>query len=67
MKIKDIRRLDADQRRARLAQYRREYMDIKAQLASGGSIDDPGRISEIKKTIAQLHTLAREDELGINQ
>ncbi|NDB54622.1 hypothetical protein EB169_02215 [archaeon] len=39
MKIKDIRKLTSEQRKSRLDQYRREYMNVKAQLSSGGSID----------------------------
>ena len=32
MKIKDIRKLTSEQRKSRLDQYRREYMNVKAQL-----------------------------------
>lgn len=67
MNIKEIRRLSPDQRKARLEQYRRELMDVKSQLSSGGSIDDPGQIKDLKRTIARLLTLEREEELGINQ
>jgi len=62
MKIKDIRKLTSEQRKSRLDQYRREYMNVKAQLSSGGSIDDPGKISELKRTIARLLTIQKEEE-----
>ena len=67
MKLKEIRKLTDDQRKARLVQYRKDLMDYRAQLSSGGSIDDPGRIKDIKRAIARLLTIEREAELGINQ
>jgi len=67
MKLREIRKLTAEQREARLDQYRRELMDIRSQLSSGGSIEDPGRIKDLKRTISRLLTIKREEELGINQ
>jgi len=65
--MKEIRNLNPDQRKAKLEQYRSKLMHVKAMLSSGGSIDDPGQIKDIKRTIARLMTLEREAELGINQ
>lgn len=67
MKMKEIRSLSADQRASRLVQYRQQLMELKSQLSAGGSIDDPGKIKGIKKTIARLETIKREEELKINQ
>lgn len=66
MKMREIRSLNSDQRAARLERFRNELMDLKSQLSAGGSINDPGRISHLKKTIARLMTVQREEELQIN-
>ncbi|MHA2033587.1 MAG: 50S ribosomal protein L29 [Candidatus Kariarchaeaceae archaeon] len=60
MKMKEIRKLRPEQRNARLHQYRRELMDMYSQLSAGGSIEDPGRIKLLKKTIARLLTVNQE-------
>ena len=67
MTLKEIRKLTVEQRKARLLQYRKDLMDIRSQLSSGGSIDDPGKIKDLKRAIARLMTIEREGELGINQ
>ncbi|MHA2253682.1 MAG: 50S ribosomal protein L29 [Candidatus Kariarchaeaceae archaeon] len=62
MRMSEIRRLKPDQRDARLKQYRRELMDLRSMLSAGGSIDNPGRISAVKRTIARLITIQKEEE-----
>ena len=60
MRMSEIRKLRPEQRDSRLAQYRRELMDMYSQLSAGGSIEDPGRIKLLKKTIARLLTVNNE-------
>lgn len=62
MKMKEIRKLRPEQRESRLLQYRRELMDVYSQLSAGGSIEDPSRIKQLKKTIARLLTVNGELE-----
>ena len=56
----EIRKLNPAQRAARLQQARTELLSIKAKLSSGGSIQDPGRIRELKRVIARILTVQRE-------
>jgi len=65
--IKELRRLDPSQLDNELQKHRKDLMDMKSMLSSGGSIDDPGKVKEIKRTIARIMTMQREEELGINQ
>ena len=60
MRMSEIRKLRPEQRDSRLLQYRRELMDMYSQLSAGGSIEDPGRIKLLKKTIARLLTVGNE-------
>ena len=60
--MKEIRKLRPEQREARLLQYRRELMDVYSQLSAGGSIEDPSRIKQLKKTIARLLTVNNEQQ-----
>ena len=61
IRVKEIRELDRKAQEARLKQYRNELNEKYAQLSAGGSIDDTGRISELKKTIARFLTIMNED------
>ncbi len=60
IRMNEIRKLKPEQREARLKQYRRELMDLRAMLSAGGSIDNPGKIKAIRKTIARLITVKNE-------
>lgn len=60
MRMKEIRKLRPEQRESRLHQYRRELMDVYSQLSAGGSIEDPSKIKQLKKTIARLLTVNNE-------
>lgn len=44
----------------RLEDRRKELMHLRAQLASGGSIDNPGRISVLRREIARIMTVIAE-------
>ncbi|MHA2503182.1 MAG: 50S ribosomal protein L29 [Candidatus Kariarchaeaceae archaeon] len=65
-KMRELRSYDSGQLADELAKYRRQLMDVRSQLSSGGSIDDPGKIKGIKRTIARILTLQREAELKAN-
>ena len=58
--MREIRELKPEQRETQLLQYRRELMDMYSQLSAGGSIEDPGRIKQLRQTIARLLTVSNE-------
>ncbi|MCY3413776.1 MAG: 50S ribosomal protein L29 [Candidatus Heimdallarchaeota archaeon] len=61
LRMKEIKKMSPDQRMANLKKYRAELSEKKAQLSAGGSIDNPGKVSELRKTIARLLTVMNED------
>lgn len=60
-RMKELRKLKPDQREKRLENYRKELMSVRSELSAGGSIANPGRIKELKKTIARLLTIKHEE------
>lgn len=61
MNIKEIRDLsDADLLKT-LDESRKELFDLKFQKATG-SVDNPMRIRELRKTIARILTILKEKE-----
>ncbi len=44
----------------KLESLRNDLAHVKAQLASGGSIENPSKVKELKKDIARVLTIKRE-------
>lgn len=63
MKINEIRDLSAEEINVQLADLEKESFNLRFQLAMG-DIENPMRIREVRKTIAKMHTILREKQLG---
>lgn len=66
MKVKDIRDLSNAELQQKLDGMKDELFNLRFQLATG-QLDNPMRIREVRKTIAQIKTIVRERELKANQ
>lgn len=69
MKAKDlqeIRGLSAVEINKKIMELKGELFNLRFQLATG-QLDNPMRIREVKKSIAQLKTVMRENELKNGQ
>lgn len=64
-KLKELRQMKPDERRRKLNELRAELLRLKAQKISG-TIENPGRIREIKRTIARILTIENETKRGAN-
>lgn len=65
MKIKEldeIRNLDLNEMNSKLMNLKSELFNLRFQLAVG-QLENPMRIREIKKSIAQIKTIIREEEI----
>ncbi len=60
LRAKEIRQLSKDERKEKLTELKQELMKEVSKLASTGLPDNPGRLKEIKKTIARIHTIEGE-------
>lgn len=65
MKPNQIRDLSPDEQINKLHSLKEELFNLRFQLATG-QLENPMRIRQIKKTIAQIKTIQRETQLGIN-
>ena len=60
----EIRKMSKDQRLKKLDEYKQKLFTVRSELASGGSIENPGQIEEYKKAIARILTIMNElDEI----
>ena len=62
MKAAEIRELTADELNSKLADLKAELFNLRFQLAIN-QLDNPLRISAVKKDIARVKTVIRENEL----
>ncbi len=64
MKVNDIRDLSADEQVEKLKSLKEELFNLRFQHATG-QLENPMRLREVKKSIARVKTIQRENELGI--
>lgn len=64
--LQDFRGLSAVEIDKKVMELKGELFNLRFQLATG-QLDNPMRIREVKKSIAQLKTVMRENELKNSQ
>ena len=62
MKVNEIREMSAGELNQKLASLKEELFNLRFKLATG-QLENPMRIKEVKKTIARIKTIQREQEL----
>ena len=58
----EIRNMDESELKQRKTDLQKELVQEKGQIEVGGFTDNPGRIKEMKKTIARIKTVLNEQE-----
>ena len=66
LRPEEIRAMSSEERRKKLNELRAELMRLMAMVKAGGAVENPARIRELKKAIARILTIEREEELGIS-
>lgn len=62
MKVNEIRDLTTDEILRKVTDLKGELFNLRFQLATG-QLDNPMRISEVRKSIARAKTILKEREL----
>jgi large subunit ribosomal protein L29 len=60
MRVKEIRDMPSEERMKRLGEFRTELLRLRTMINAGGTIENPARIRELRKTIAQILTIENE-------
>ncbi|RLE94938.1 MAG: 50S ribosomal protein L29 [Thermoprotei archaeon] len=63
LKPDDIRKMTPEERRKLLIELKTELMRLRAMQESRGVLDNPARIRILRKNIARVLTIEREEEL----
>ncbi|MCS7131607.1 MAG: 50S ribosomal protein L29 [Hadesarchaea archaeon] len=60
LRSSEIRDMSVEEMRAKLRELRAELARERAIAAAGGSLENPGRIRELRRTIARILTIMKE-------
>jgi large subunit ribosomal protein L29 len=64
LRLKDIRDLSSEKRKEKVTEFRTELARLKTMVEAGGSINNPTRIRQLRKTIARILTIEAEEKRG---
>ena len=67
MRVKEINALSTEDRANKLSDLRVELARMRTMVNAGGAVENPTRIRELRRTIAQILTIQNEKKLGIRQ
>jgi len=56
VKKKELKQLDYEGLKSKLGDLKKDLMKVNTQRASGSSVENPGKIKHIKRTIARINT-----------
>jgi large subunit ribosomal protein L29 len=65
IRLKDIVGMSSEDREDKLIDLRIELARIRTMIKAGGAVDNPTRVRELRRTIAQILTVENEKRLGI--
>lgn len=65
LRVKEIRDMSSEARVKRLNELRTELVRLRTMVKAGGTVENPARIRELRKTIARILTIEHEKKLGL--
>lgn len=63
LRMSQIREMSSEERERRLDEMKTELSKLRTMIHAGGAVENPGRVRALKRTIAQMMTVMREEEL----
>ena len=67
LRLKEISGMSSEDRGKKLLELRAELSRLRTMISAGGAIENPTRVRELRKTIAQVLTVEHEYKLGIRK
>jgi large subunit ribosomal protein L29 len=61
LKSKEIREMQVEKRAERLEELQTELSKLRATIKSGGAIENPARIRQLRRAIARIITIQNEE------
>lgn len=67
LRLKEIDNMSSEDRGKKLSELRAELSRLHTMIRAGGAVENPARITDLRKTIAQILTIESEHKLGIRK
>ena len=67
LRLREIDNMSSEDRSKRLVELRAELSRLRTMIRAGGAVENPARITDLRKTIAQILTIEHEYTLGIRK
>ena len=61
MRVREIRAMNPEERKEKLEELKRELMHEKGVAAMGGSPHSPGKLKQLRRSIARMLTIMHEE------
>jgi large subunit ribosomal protein L29 len=61
--VKEIRDMPSEERMKKVGELRTELLRLKTMIEAGGTVENPARIKELRKTIARILTIEKEQKI----
>ena len=62
MKINEIRKLSTEELNTKINDFKQELFNLRMKQATG-TLENTGRIKELRKTVARIKTILKEREI----
>jgi large subunit ribosomal protein L29 len=67
LRLREIDNMSSEDRNKKLFELRAELSRLRTMIRAGGAVENPARITDLRKTIAQILTIEHEHKLGIRK
>ena len=67
VRLKEINGMSSEERTKKLSELRAELSRLRTMISAGGAVENPARIRELRKTIAQILTIENEHKLELRK
>jgi large subunit ribosomal protein L29 len=67
IRLKEIVDMSSEDRAKKVVDLRVELARMRTMINAGGAVENPTRVRELRKTIAQILTVEHENKLGIRK
>ena len=65
MRLQEIINMSSADRTKKLSELRTELARLRTMIHAGGAVENPTRVRELRKTIAQVLTIENEHKLNL--
>jgi large subunit ribosomal protein L29 len=65
LRLKEISSMSTEDRTKKLSELRAELSRMRTMISAGGAVENPTRVRELRRTIAQILTIENEYQKGI--